>query len=530
MKTLARLSCTVAGALACAAALSATAQPAATFDVFEYAVEGNTVLEAIDIERAVYPWLGEKKTADDVEKARAALEAAYHRNGYLSVSVVLPVQKVTEAVIRLQVVEGEVEKLKVSGNKYTLRSELREELPEVAPGKVPHFPTMQAELAGAGRSQDRRVTPLLRPGSRPGTMEVEIAVEDELPLHGNVELNTRQSPDTSETRLEAGIRYANLFQRGHSAGLNYVVSPQEPSEVSVLAGFYSAPLSPTRSVSAFFQYSNSDIASAADSNVVGKGLTLGARFSQTLPKPAGIDNFFHSLSLGADYKDLDETQNALGADEKQTPLRYMPLVAQYSFSRFGETGEFTGNLGLTVNTGALSRNVDCQGYDVDQFECRRAYARSSFSVVRGDLSFIKRLFGWEGLTHLNFQFANQPLVSPEQILAGGMDSVRGYYEGEAAGDSGWRLRAEVTTPALFEAGDGLGLRGAVFVEGARLHLTDALEGQEANFTLASAGFGLRLKGPKKGPFLIVDVAQALKNGPSTDKGDHRVHARLGYEF
>lgn len=76
---------------------------------------------------------------------------------------------------------------------------------------------MQDQLAQASRSPDRRVTPLLRPGSRPGTMEVEVAVEDELPLHGNIELNNRESPDTTPTRIEAGIRYTNLFQRQHSA-------------------------------------------------------------------------------------------------------------------------------------------------------------------------------------------------------------------------------------------------------------------------------------------------------------------------
>lgn len=528
MKSLART--LLAAACGLVFSPSFAAQTGNSFDVFEYAVEGNTVLETTEIENAVYRWLGPGKTADDVEKARAALETAYQENGYLSVSVVLPVQSVAEGVIRLQVIEGQVEKLKVSGNKYTLRSELREELPELTPGKVPHFPTMQGELAQAGRSPDRRVTPLLRPGSRPGTMEVEVAVEDELPLHGNIELNNRQSPDTSEMRLEAGIRYTNLFQRQHSAGLNYVVAPQDPSEVSVLAGFYAVPLSATRTVSGFFQYSNSDIASAADSNVIGKGITLGARFSQTLPKPAGIDNFFHSISLGADFKNLEETQNTLGIDEKQTPLRYMPLIAQYTFSRFGESGEYSGNINLVVNSGLFSRNIDCQGYDFDQFECRRAYARSGFSLVRGDLSYVKRLFGWEGLARIDYQFANQPLVSPEQIVAGGMDSVRGYYEGEAAGDSGLRLRAEVTSPALFDVGEGLGLRATGFIEGARLHVSKALPGQTADFTLASAGLGLRLKSAKKGPFLMIDVAQALRDGPRTDSGDYRVHARLGYEF
>lgn len=502
---------------------------AAGFDLSEFSVEGNTVLPEIEIERAVYPWLGPDKTVGDVEKARAALEAAYQQSGYLSVSVVVPEQSVADGIVRLQVIEGQVERLKVSGNRYTARSELRAEVPELTPGSVPHFPTMQDELAKAGRSPDRRVTPLLRPGSRPGTMEVEIAVEDALPVHGNVEINNRQSPDTSRSRLEAGLRYTNLFQQQHSAGLNYVVSPQEPDEVSVLAGFYSAPLSPTRSLSVFVQHSNSNIASAVGSNVVGKGTTLGGRLSLTLPQPAGLGGFFHSLSLGMDFKDLAETQNALGADRKETPLRYTPLVAQYTFSNFSESGELSGNLGLVVNLNSNPRQVDCQGVLLDQFECRRANARGGFSVVRGDLSYTRRLLGWEAMVRTDFQISGQALVSPEQFLAGGTDSVRGYYEGETAGDAGWRLRGEIKTPPLVEFA-GAGLRALIFAEGGHLWLNSPLAGQTSDFTLASTGLGLRLKGEKGGPLLVVDAGQALRAGPRTERGDRRLHLRLGYEF
>ena len=52
--------------------LAAQAKP--QFDVWEYQIQGNSRLDAIDIERAVYAHLGPAKTIDDVEQARAALE------------------------------------------------------------------------------------------------------------------------------------------------------------------------------------------------------------------------------------------------------------------------------------------------------------------------------------------------------------------------------------------------------------------------------------------------------------------------
>jgi hemolysin activation/secretion protein len=496
-------------------------------ELLEFVVEGNSTLSSLEIEQAVYPSLGPGKSIADIEKARAALEAAYQQSGYLSVSVMLPEQQIKDGVVRLQVVEGKVEKLKVSGNQYTLRSQLREEVPELAPGSVPHFPTMQAELGQASRSADRRVTPLLRPGSRLGTTEVELAVEDALPLHGNIEMNNRQSPSgATDRRLETGIRYTNLFQKQHAAGLNYVVTPDHPEEVNVISGFYSLPVDDKRTLSFSAQRSNSNIDTAVGSAMLGKGLTLGLRLNWTLPVPSGLPGFFHSLSLGADWKNLEETLSSTSVIQR--PLKYLPVAAQYTFGVFDESGEWLGNLGLVTNISRSERMVDCGGIQKEQFECRRTNARPNFALVRGDLAYSKRMFGWEGSAKVDFQLSGQALVSPEQFLAGGMDSVRGYYEGEAAGDSGWRWRTEVKTPSLLDVG-GAGLRLLGFAEGAHLWRSSPLVGEIVERDLFSTGIGLRWQ-EKRGFSLMADLGRVGKSGDSSRRNDEHLHVRLGYEF
>ena len=54
---------------------AAEVKPLRTFDVEEYRVEGNSVLPDATVEDAVYPFLGEARSANDIESARAALEA-----------------------------------------------------------------------------------------------------------------------------------------------------------------------------------------------------------------------------------------------------------------------------------------------------------------------------------------------------------------------------------------------------------------------------------------------------------------------
>src|SRR6202044_2863935 len=83
------------------------------FPIADFAVQGADSLAEIDIETAIYPFLGPNKTADDVEKARAALEKAYHDKGYQTVSVSIPAQSVDTHVVVLKVTEGKVGALRV---------------------------------------------------------------------------------------------------------------------------------------------------------------------------------------------------------------------------------------------------------------------------------------------------------------------------------------------------------------------------------------------------------------------------------
>src|SRR5262249_8675772 len=53
---------------------AAASGPPQRFDIDEFRIEGADSLRQIEVEAAVYPFLGPRRTSDDVEKARAAVE------------------------------------------------------------------------------------------------------------------------------------------------------------------------------------------------------------------------------------------------------------------------------------------------------------------------------------------------------------------------------------------------------------------------------------------------------------------------
>jgi hemolysin activation/secretion protein len=529
MLSLLRLALALAGVMAPVVrgqeAPAAAAKPG--FDVWEYRVEGNTVLDPLVIERAIYPQLGPRKTIDDVNAARGALEQAYRDAGYPTVFVDVPEQEVDGGLVRLAVTEGKVSRLKVTGSRYFSNGWIREQLPEAAPGTIPRIDAFQSELRALNaRSPDRSLTPVLRPGAEPGTVEIEVKVQDALPVNGSLEVNNRNSANTTDSRIEAAVRYDNLWQRDHSFGLQYQVAPEDPDETEVIAASY--VLRPKASGTAFAFYglsSDSDIAVVGGGiNSIGKGDVFG--FRAILPLRGG-EGLYHSVALGVDYKDFDETIgfDEEGNDDIVTPINYVnwSLGWNATLPREGRTHTFD----LTANVG-----VRGLGNDEQEFADKRFKGRPNYFYVEGGYGLIQALPWWSTSLALDLrgQLTPQPLISNEQFASGGRDSVRGYYEGEVLGDYGLQASVEWRSrnfgPGFWKALDSL--YGYGFLDGARLLLNDPLPDQVDSATLLSTGVGLRLEADPLTAGL--DLAVPFKDGATTEEGDERLLFSLRYGF
>ena len=122
------------------------------------------------------------------------------------------------------------------------------------------------------------------------------------------------------------------------------------------------------------------------------------------------------------------------------------------------------------------------------------------------------------------------MLNNEQYSAGGADSVRGYTEAERLGDNGIRGSLELRTPQLLAQRFAAIERSyfLLFTEAAHLTILDPLPQQEAEFTLASAGLGLRFKA--YGLTVNLDGARILKDGSVTFAGRYRGLFQVNYTY
>ena len=525
---------------------AAPATPA--FDILEFQIEGNSVLTAADIERAVTPFLGENRQLADVEAARVALEKVYQSAGFLTVFVDVPEQRIDSGIVVLNVTEGRVERLKVTGSRYFSQGYIRDKVPELANGKVPNFNELQRQLATVNRTEERRVQPIMRAGVTPGTVETELKVDDRLPLAGSVELSNRAAAATKPLRLSVSAHYDNLFQLDHSVAVSLSTAPQDVALSRVFSLNYTIPGDQATWVG-YVVNSKSSVAALGDVNVLGKGTTLGLRYVRPLGSAA---DEVHSISLGIDYKDLTEdTRN--GDSTISTPLRYLPLQFAYNASiDHGAQRQTQMSLQATAAfRQILQREVDCPGGRADQFACKRQGGDGGFATLRADVRHIVGVAGF-GSLHLRLggQMGTGPVPSGEQYTIGGAETVRGYYEAEGAGDRGvlgsieWRsvdlsgrisrwfgaADSDNSKPAQNALSQSLSQSYALaFVDVARTYVFEPATGQAPHTSLAGIGLGLRTKVRKSvtGEF---DLAWPLNATSATVARSPRAHVKLAVDF
>ncbi|MCA6116435.1 ShlB/FhaC/HecB family hemolysin secretion/activation protein [Bradyrhizobium sp. WSM 1738] len=478
-------------------------KPAATqrFDIDDFAVQGADTLPQIEIEEAIYPFLGPNKTADDVEKARAALEKAYHDKGYQTVSVSVPQQNALSRMITLKVTEMKVGRLRVKNSRYFDLAKITNKAGSLKEGTVPNFNEVTKDIVALNQWPDRRVTPALRAGVTPGTVDVDLNVEDKVPVHASVELNNRQSPNTTALRLSSTVHYDNLWQLGHSLSFTYQVAPQRPGDAEVFSGSYLARLQDVDwlSVLVYAVKSSSNVATVGGTNVIGPGQILGSRAVMTLPTREGL---FHTLSAGVDYKHFDQTVK-LGGDGFSSPVTYYPVVASYGATFQAEKFTTQFNAAVTYNLRPLSD-------DWVAFDTKRYQASPSFTHFNVDVSHTQELpEGFQLYGKIQGQVADGPLVSSEQISAGGLDTVRGYLESETLGDNGVIGNLELRSPNIGEllqkqmkneTGQGQApftvfndWRFFGFTDAGTVTVLHPLPDQQSKFDVWSYGVGARFK-------------------------------------
>lgn len=486
-----------------------------------YQVKGNHWLDPKVVEETVYPYLGPKRTADDVEHARAALQKAFETRGYATVAVIIPEQSVDTGIIRLEVQPQVIGKVTVSGAAPRLSGRLLSQAPSLREGGVPNFQDVQRDVVALNSSPDHQVTPEVTAGAAPGSLDVNLKVKETSPWHASAEVNNYASPSTTPLRIAGSAGYDDLWGRGDSVTISGSTAPDRWQDATVGSINYLTHLSRSVELLSYFVHSSSNVGIVGGTTVIGKGDMAGLRLIVPLAQSA---TFYDSVTVGIDYKHFGETV-ALGADSSASPILYFPLTAAWR-------GDWKHEHNKSYLSTSVTFGLRGIGDELAQFDARRFGATPDFFYIKAEASTVQDAWAnFQVSVHLSGQFSDSALVSNEQFSLGGEDTVRGYYESELLGDSGVAVQLELRSPNLFFTGPDAAneLRLLGFDDEGYEQIRQPLAGQTPSDWLHSVGGGLRLKLVKYFNGAL-DAGVPYRNGPNTHSGHAFIRFRVWGEL
>jgi hemolysin activation/secretion protein/AraC-like DNA-binding protein len=249
---------------------NAAAPTTIQLNVERYEVIGNTLLATNVISSVLAPYTGEAESLDalvgKITNAMGALQLEYSHRGWITAKVSFPPQVPTNGVVLFEVTEGKLTTIRISRNRFFSSNNIMAQLPYLrgiqSSNGLLNSKVFQTELDRANLNPDRQILPELRPGLEPGISALILDVTDHLPLHGRLEWDNYSPPGTPELRINANASYANLWDLGHTLGMQYGFSPEwmkrslgndtyqtynvfDNPEVCYYSGFYRMPFGST---------------------------------------------------------------------------------------------------------------------------------------------------------------------------------------------------------------------------------------------------------------------------------------------
>src|SRR5262245_40223574 len=517
------------------------------FTIRDFFVQGNNLLLPDQVQSILAPFIGPRRSFKDIEAARAALEEAYHKLGYPTIAVTVPEQTVEFGVFTLVVYEGRLQSIEVTENRFFSDDYVRRKLPAIRLGALLHEPTVLKQLDTLNANPDIKVMPILRPSDEPGQLNLDLKVKDRVPVHAKVELNNRGVPTTPLLRLNAALQYTNLFDADHVITLQPSQTPQDWGAVEVYRGNYIMPLRTPDESLVFYGAGASSRAHLATSpipvggglDVIGNSIIAGARYF--LPLGSG-QIMKHQLAFGIDYKHLGRSETTLpeglGNVTVSNPLTYTPASLGY----IGVLQDDHGSTKFTASARGYVAGLVPDGSEEDfggdpndplNMPGLRHGSTGTFAVIQGGLDrFLTLPREFSLSVKADGQWGSQPLVPTEQYFAGGMESVRGYREYQAAGDDAVHAMVELATPPFPKwplEHIQRTLRFVTFFDMAYLWVKQPLPGQIPSWNLQGTGVGLRFTLSDNLRFRY-DAAWALKPGPFAPAGSYFGHFSLEAVF
>lgn len=415
-----------------------------TIPVQSISVLGSSVFDRDDLEQILAPLEGREVALTELQQAADAITQLYLNEGYLTSRAILVAQEVVDGVVTIQVIEGRIGDIQVEGTERLRERYVRRriELGTNVPLRTDQLED-QLRLLRADPLLEN-VEASLRAGDELGESRLIVKVKEADPLFGSLRADNYSPPSVGSERTGITLAHRNLTGLADRLSVSYDRTTRGGSNVFDFN--YQIPVNPMEgTVQLRTVIENNRVLQEPfdEFDIAGESERYEISYRQPLVRSPREE---FALSLGFSHRDgqtlaFDLIPIGLGAnDEGKTSTSVFRFGQDYV--RRDVRGAWALRSQFNIGTGLFDATTNDQLPD------------SEFFSWLGQTQRVQRVGNDHLLIfQLDAQLTDNALLSSEQFVIGGGQSLRGYRQNARAGDSGIRFSVEDRiTMARNEAG------------------------------------------------------------------------------
>lgn len=400
-------------------------------------LQGNTLLSSTEIQTLLSPYEGKTLHGKELIALCTKIDEAYARKGYIFSWTYPPVQKITEHTLVLQVLEGTLEQIHITGNRFYKSSYIENYLSDLQ-GKPLNYNDLIEVMLLLQENFHLAAKGILKKGSQIGGIDLHILIEDSLPLSLSGGYNNWGSNLTAYNRIFTEIDGGNLLMTGDKVVV--MTAFGVPPAFYYVNPVYSLPLGkPGSRLQLGYLYSHSNTQAYPDLQF--SGYSEIGTFSWKMPLKRSRQ-FSSDLFTSFDVKQVKNLTGTTTVSYDRLRVLTAGALLDYIDSVQGRTF-FSAYLhaGIPDFLGG-SPAVNPQS--------SRIGSGARYYILNANFQRLQTLpRDCRLLLSTSAQGTWNTLPVPEQIFIGGVGTVRGYPAAVFLGDVGYYGSCELYLPPPF---------------------------------------------------------------------------------
>ncbi|GJL78564.1 MAG: hypothetical protein NPINA01_15530 [Nitrospinaceae bacterium] len=483
-------------------------------------IQGSTVYRNRQFLHLYRNFLGREITLAHVYRIADAITKKYRNEGYILSKAIVPPQKIDAGVVRVNIMEGAVDNVRVQGQVRGPKPLLNAYRKRLLKSRPLHAKDLERYLLLIDDLPGVSVKSVLTPSKdKPGTSDLTLILENK-PIDAHAGVDNRGTKFNGPIQLFAGASENSLLGFYERTGIQGVIT-SDPQELFYVNGFYEAPVTNEGTMlNVSGSVSNSQPGSSLEVfNVEGETFTFSLGLTHPFIRSRG-ENLRGHLS----YTHRNTKTDILGTLDSEDRLRIIELGLTYdNADRFRGINLFSVNVSQGLNI--------LDATEPGSLNLSRSQGRSDFTKISAKIQRLQQLApSWMLSGSAAGQYSFEKLLASEEFGVGGLSFGRAFDPSEITGDQGVAFKLELQRAFQLKKKFLRNLQAYAFIDyGSVWNRVPTPTGARRQ-DLASAGLGTRFNLTQ---YLsgTVEVAKPLNRDVATEGNrDPRVFFSLSARY